>query len=75
MAHKISCPATLIAGEHDFLATPALTSDMALAIPGGAFVEAKGASHAIHHEQPEWLFETIAARIPRRYSRCSEHER
>jgi valacyclovir hydrolase len=59
-AASISCPALLITGEHDFLATPALVSDMAGAIRGGEFLEAKGASHPVHHEQPEWLVETIA---------------
>jgi valacyclovir hydrolase len=59
-AGSISCPALLITGEHDFLATPALVTDMAGAIPGGQYLEARGASHAVHHEQPEWLTETIA---------------
>jgi valacyclovir hydrolase len=59
-AADISCPALLITGEHDFLATPALVSDMARAIPQGEFLEAKGASHDVHHEQPAWLTETVA---------------
>jgi pimeloyl-ACP methyl ester carboxylesterase len=50
----------LITGEHDFLATPALVSDMARAIPQGEFLEAKGANHDVHHEQPAWLTETVA---------------
>ena len=58
-AASISCPALLIAGEHDFLATPALVSELAGAIPRGEFLEAKGASHPIHHEQPDWLVETV----------------
>jgi len=58
-AASISCPALLITGEHDFLAPPALVSDMARAIPKGEFREAKGSSHAVHHEQPDWLTETI----------------
>lgn len=58
-AASISCPALLITGEHDFLATPALVSDMAGAIPNGKYLEAKGASHPVHHEQPDWLVETI----------------
>ena len=63
-AASISCPALLITGEHDFLATPALVSDMARAIPHGEFREAKGASHAVHHEQSAWLTETIAGWLP-----------
>jgi pimeloyl-ACP methyl ester carboxylesterase len=59
-AGEISCPSLLITGEHDFLATPSLVSEMAGAIPGGEFVEAKDASHPIHHERPEFLTQTIA---------------
>jgi pimeloyl-ACP methyl ester carboxylesterase len=58
-AASISCPALLIAGEHDFLAPPVLVSDMARAIPNGEFLEAKGASHPVHHEQSAWLVEAI----------------
>ena len=56
----------LIAGEHDFLATPALVSDMANAIPKGEFLEAKGASHPVHLEQPAWLIETIVGWLSKR---------
>jgi valacyclovir hydrolase len=65
-AASISCPALLITGEHDFLATPALVSDMASAIRGGEFLEAKGASHPVHHEQPEWLVKTITGWLAKR---------
>lgn len=41
-AGSISCPALLIAGEHDFLATPARVAEMAGAISRGQFVEAEG---------------------------------
>jgi valacyclovir hydrolase len=58
-AGDIACPALLITGEHDFLAPPALVADMAGAIAKGEFIEAKGASHDVHHEQPQWLIETI----------------
>jgi hypothetical protein len=33
--------------------------DMAGAIPKGEFIEAKGASHPVHHEQSDWLTATI----------------
>jgi valacyclovir hydrolase len=59
-ASQIACRALLITGEHDFLATPTLVADMAGAIPQGDFCEAKGASHAVHHEQPAWLTEKIS---------------
>lgn len=58
-AASIACPALLITGEHDFLATPALVSAMAQAIPHGEFLEAKGAGHGLYHDQPEWLTETV----------------
>jgi pimeloyl-ACP methyl ester carboxylesterase len=58
-AASITCPALLITGAHDFLATPELVAEMAQAIPNGEFVEAKDASHAVHHEQPGWLSETV----------------
>jgi valacyclovir hydrolase len=60
-AADISCPALLITGEQDFLAPPAVVAETARAIPRGQFVEAKGASHPVHHEQPAWLTETIVA--------------
>lgn len=65
VAGQIRCPATLITGEHDFLATPALVADMARAIPAGEFVEVKGAGHPVHHEQPEKLMEIIAGHFAR----------
>jgi len=59
-AGEISCPALLITGSDDaFFAPPALVSDMAGAIADGEFVEAKGAGHAVHREQPEWLTRTV----------------
>ena len=58
-AASIACRALLITGEHDFLATPAVVSDMARAIPNGEFLEAKDAGHAVHHDQSTWLAETV----------------
>ncbi|MFN8584090.1 MAG: alpha/beta hydrolase [Dehalococcoidia bacterium] len=58
-AGRIKAPALLITGEHDFLATPDLVADMAAAIPNATFVQAEGASHPVHHEQPEWLTKTV----------------
>lgn len=60
-AADIVCPVLLITGEHDFLAPPPLVSDMAHAIPRGEFLEAKGAGHPVHHDQPAWLSETVVA--------------
>ncbi len=58
-AADIRCPALLITGEHDFIATPELVADMAGAMPNAEYLEASGASHAVHHEQPEWLEQTV----------------
>lgn len=58
-ASSIRCPALLITGEHDFLASPALVSDMAGAMPNAEFVEVPGASHPVHLEQPEWLVDRV----------------
>ncbi len=60
-AGNISCPALLVTGENDFLASPALVSELARTIPNAEFVEAKGASHQVHLEQPEWLINTITS--------------
>ena len=65
-AASISCPALLITGEHDFLATPALVQDMVGAMPNAEYVEAKGASHPVHHEQPDWLIATITNWLAKR---------
>jgi valacyclovir hydrolase len=58
-AAEITCPALLITGEQDFMAPPPLVSEMASAIRGGEFVEAKGAGHDVHSAQPEWLATTV----------------
>jgi valacyclovir hydrolase len=58
-AGDIACPALLIAGEHDFVAPPQLVAEMANAIPNAEFIEVTGASHAVHHEQGEWLVAKI----------------
>jgi pimeloyl-ACP methyl ester carboxylesterase len=51
--------AACITVAHDFLATPALVTDMAQAIPNGEFLEAADAGHAVHHDRPGWLSETV----------------
>ncbi len=58
-AGEIACPALLITGEQDFIAPPALVSAMAGAMRQAEFIEAKGASHTVHHESPDWLAKTI----------------
>jgi pimeloyl-ACP methyl ester carboxylesterase len=65
-AESIACPALMITGEHDFLATPTLVADMARAIPNDEFLEVKDASHPVHHEQPACLTETIVGRFAKR---------
>jgi len=61
LAGDIRCSALLIAGEEDFLATPALVGDMAAAIPNGRFQLARGAGHAVHETHGDWLIATIVA--------------
>ena len=58
-AGEIACPALLITGEQDFLAPPAVVSEMAGAMQRAEFIEAKGADHMVHHASPEWLAKTI----------------
>lgn len=58
-AGEIPCPVLLITGENDFLATPAVVAELAGAIPQAQFIEAKGATHMVHHESPDWLAKTI----------------
>jgi valacyclovir hydrolase len=65
-AGEIVCPALLITGEQDFFAPPAIVSELVGAMQDGEFVEVEGASHAIHHEQPEWLAKTIVDWLSRR---------
>lgn len=65
-AGEIACPALLITGEHDFLAPPAVVSELAGAMQKAEFIEAKDASHTVHHEQPDWLAKTIADWLAKR---------
>jgi valacyclovir hydrolase len=59
-ASQITCPTLLIAGEHDPIAPPAAVAELAGAIPGGQFLEAKGCGHTVHRDQPEWFVQTLA---------------
>jgi valacyclovir hydrolase len=58
-AGDIACPVLLIAGERDFMNPPRLVSEMAGAMQHGEFIAAEGASHAVHHDSPDWLARTI----------------
>lgn len=58
-ASEIRCPVLLIAGQHDFLATPTLVEELAERIEGGCFLLAEGAGHDVYGERPEWLQETL----------------
>ena len=64
-ATAITCPSLLITGENDFMAPPTLVTDMARAIANGEYLEAKGATHGVHHEQPEWLTATVVGWLSR----------
>jgi valacyclovir hydrolase len=65
-AGNIACPTLLITGEHDFFAPPPLVRELQAAIPGSEFVDKPGASHPIHHEEPEWLIGTITGWLKQR---------
>jgi len=58
-AGDITCPVLLIVGEHDFLATPALVSQLATHIHTAEVLEVPGVGHGVHEERPEWLAQTI----------------
>ncbi len=58
-AATISCPVLLLVGENDFIATPALVSQLAEAIPSAEFVLVPGAGHDIYTERPEWLTQSL----------------
>ena len=55
----ITCPVLLIAGEHDFMAPPALVSQLATRIHAVEVLEVAGVGHGVHEERPEWLVQTI----------------
>ena len=57
---NISCPVLLIAGEHDFLATPALVSELATHIRTAEVLEVKGAGHdPLHMTRTEWFAQIL----------------
>jgi valacyclovir hydrolase len=58
-AGKLTCPVLLIAGEHDFIAPPALVAQLAERISGSEMLEVKGGGHNIHDTHPEWLAQTL----------------
>lgn len=58
-AHNITCPALLIAGEHDPFASPALVAQLAARIKNVTVVEAKGMGHTDYYEHGEWLAQTV----------------
>jgi len=55
----ITCPVLLIVGEHDFMAPPALVSQLATPIHAVEVLEVAGVGHGVHEERPEWLAQTI----------------
>jgi valacyclovir hydrolase len=58
-SNAITCPVLLIAGEHDFVASPALVSDLAARIPQAKFIKVEGAGHDVHDSHAKWLIRTI----------------
>ncbi len=57
---NITCPVLLITGDHDFLATPALVSELAAGIAMKEVVVVKDAGHEpLHNTRAEWFAQTI----------------
>lgn len=60
-ASDVVCPVLMIAGEYDPLATPTRVAGTAKALPHAAFIEATGAGHPVHQDQPAWLIDTVTS--------------
>jgi valacyclovir hydrolase len=60
-ADEIRCPALVITGQHDFLATPVVVEELAGKIANARFLQAEGASHDVYGEGPEWLQDTLVS--------------
>jgi pimeloyl-ACP methyl ester carboxylesterase len=58
-ATLVTCPALLITGTYDSFCPPQLVREMADAIPGGEFLEARGAGHDVHQSHADWLVSTV----------------
>jgi len=58
-ADAITCPVLLIVGEHDFIITPDLVSQLASRIPGAEFLVVEGAGHDVHNTRPELFAQTL----------------
>ena len=58
-ADRITCPALLIAGEHDPFAPPASLAQLAARIPAAEIQEVENAGHDVHHARPEWFVQTV----------------
>ena len=65
-AGEIACPALLITGEQDFIAPPTAVSELAGAMQKAEFIEAKGATHMVHHDSPDWLAKMIVDWLAKR---------
>jgi pimeloyl-ACP methyl ester carboxylesterase len=64
-AGEIRCPVLLIAGEQDFIAPPALVSELADHIATAEVRQLAGAGHGVHQERTEWLVQTIGEWLDR----------
>ncbi|MEO8392555.1 MAG: alpha/beta hydrolase [Chloroflexota bacterium] len=59
-AGSIACPVFLIAGEHDFFATPALISELAAQIRTVKTLIVEGAGHdPLHNSRADWFAQTV----------------
>ncbi len=58
-ADSITCPALLIAGEHDPFVPPPLLRQLAARIPNARQIEVEGAGHDLHMSHPDQLITTV----------------
>ncbi|MEO8395718.1 MAG: alpha/beta hydrolase [Chloroflexota bacterium] len=59
-ANSIVCPVLLITGAHDFLASPALVSELAARIPSADMLTVEDAEHEpLHQTRTEWLAQIL----------------
>ena len=58
-AHKITCPALLLVGQHDPFVSKAVIDELAGRMPIAEVIEVEAAGHGIHEDQPAWFGATV----------------
>jgi len=62
---KVTCPATVVVGDHDIATPPAMAQAIVAAIPGSAYVEVPGGGHIITYECAEAATAAITGHFAR----------